>query len=193
VKHPWAVLGLVAIIVAVVLRAFVLQAFWVVSVSMEPTLQPGDRVLVDELPARIGAVNRGDIVVFSDPDAASASPDGGALAEAAHWVLTGIGVSPPDGPELIKRVVALPGETWEIRRGAVYVDGRRLAEPYVSRVADRRSFGPGRVPAGSLFVLGDNRTNSNDSRFAQIGYIPRDTVVGRAVAVLWPPSDAGWR
>lgn len=192
-KHPWAVLGLAAIVVAVVLRAFVLQAFWVVSVSMEPTLQPGDRVLIDELPSRMGAVHRGDIVVFHDPGAASATPQRGALAEVARWILTGIGVSPPDGPELVKRVVALPGETWEIRRGVVYVDGRRLAEPYVSRVADRRSFGPGRVPPGSLFVLGDNRTDSNDSRFAQIGYIARDTVVGRAVAVIWPPSDAGWR
>ena len=191
-RRPWIAIAVVAIVAVLLVRGFVLQVFWVASSSMEPTLRPGDRVLVDELPARVGSLHRGDIVVFDDPTAPAPTATS-VFGRVTNWLLAGIGAAAPQHGAVIKRVIALPGETWEIRRGAVYVDGRRLAEPYLGSPRDRRSFGPGRVPPEDLFVLGDNRTDSEDSRFPQLGYVPRDTVVGRAVAVVWPPSDAGWR
>ena len=183
-------LAVVALALALLLRAFVLQAFWIPTASMEPTLVPGDRVLVSKLAARLGGVHRGDVVVFegSRPEP---EPDGPASAF-LRWVLAGVGVEHPADQDFVKRVIALPGESWEIRRGVVYIDGRRLDEPYLDPTVDARSFGPATVPPGRLFVLGDNRTRSGDSRFTQLGYVPEDKVVGRAVAVIWPPSRMGW-
>jgi signal peptidase I len=103
-----------------------------------------------------------------------------------------LGAAKPAGRDFVKRVIALPGESWEMRRGILYVDGRPVDEPYLDPTVDARSFGPATVPPGRLFVLGDNRADSSDSRFSQLGYVPRDKVVGRAVAVIWPPSRMGW-
>jgi signal peptidase I len=183
-------LGIAILALVLLLRAFVLQAFWVPSASMEPTLVPGDRILVSKLAPRFGAVHRGDVIVFEDPRAEQHPDD--PVSALFRWVSAGLGAAMPEGPDLVKRVVALPGESWEMRRGVVYIDGRRLDEPYLNRTVDTRSFGPATVPPGRLFVLGDNRTRSSDSRFSQLGYVPRDRVVGRAVAVIWPPSRMGW-
>lgn len=184
-------LAVLAIALALLLRAFVLQAFWIPTASMEPTLVPGDRVLVSKLAARLGGVHRGDVVVFEDPRP-EPEAGGGPASAFLRWVLAGLGVAQPADQDFVKRVIALPGESWEIRRGAVYIDGRRLDEPYLDPTVDARSFGPATVPPGRLFVLGDNRTRSGDSRFTQLGYVPEDKVVGRAVAVIWPPSRMGW-
>lgn len=184
-------LAVVALALALLLRAFVLQAFWIPTASMEPTLVPGDRVLVSKLATRIGGVQRGDVVVFEDPRLEPA-PDGNPLSAFLRWALGGLGVAQQAGRDFVKRVIALPGESWEMRRGVVYIEGRRLDEPYLDPTVDTRSFGPAIVPPGRLFVLGDNRTRSGDSRFTQLGYVPRDKVVGRAVAVIWPPSRMGW-
>lgn len=184
-------LVLAALALALLLRAFVLQAFWIPSASMEPTLVPGDRILVSKLATRVGGVHRGDVVVFEDPRPES-ELDRDPVSAFVRWVLAGLGAAQSADQDFVKRVVALPGESWELRRGVVYIDGRRLDEPYLDPTVDTRSFGPATVPAGRLFVLGDNRTRSSDSRFSQLGYVPRDKVVGRAVAVIWPPSRMGW-
>jgi signal peptidase I len=118
------------------------------------------------------------------------------LGGLVHWLAEGIGVVTPSNDDFIKRVIALPGQTWEIRRGATFVDGKRLSEPYVNLAdPDTRSFGPATVPDGMLFVLGDNRNHSGDSRFPPpggLGYIPISKVIGQAFVIIWPPSRAGW-
>jgi signal peptidase I len=186
-------LALAVAILALVLllRAFILQAFWIPSRSMEPTLAPEDRVLVSKVATRFGGVRRGDVIVFDDPRP-EPEPDEHPVSAFLGWALAGLGAATPAGQDFVKRVIALPGESWEIRRGVVYVDGRRLDEPYLNPTVDTRSFGPATVPPGRLFVLGDNRADSSDSRFSQLGYVPRDKVVGRVVAVIWPPSRMGW-
>jgi signal peptidase I len=88
-------------------------------------------------------------------------------------------------------VIGLPGEVVEIRGGRLLVDGARVPEPYLTGPPDTRDYPPTTVPAGSLFVLGDNRLNSNDSRFG-LGFVPIDKVIGRAFVIMWPPSRAGW-
>jgi signal peptidase I len=186
-----AIVVLAALVVALVVRGFVVQVFWVPSSSMEPTLFPGDRVLVNKLAGRFGDLHEGDVIVFADPHPGP-QPDRGAIGAAAHWVLEGVGAAPSDETDFVKRVIALPGQTWEIRRGRVIVDGSTIDEPYLRAPPDARSFGPDRVPGGSLFVLGDDRIHSSDSRFSELGYVPRDKVIGTAVAIVWPPARVGW-
>ena len=181
------VLIVLAFVLAIVLKTFVVQAFYIPSGSMEPTLMPGDRVLVSKLG---GAPARGDIIVFQDP-APSPGPDRGLVGGALHWLSEGLGVVRPADEDFIKRVIGLPGDTVELQDGRLYVNGARVPEPYLKGPPDRRDFGPITVPPNDLFVLGDNRLNSNDSRFG-LGYIPLDRVVGKAFVVVWPPSRMGW-
>ncbi len=184
------VLVLVALALALLIKTFLVQAFSIPSGSMEPTLHPGDRVLVNRLAYRFGEPARGDVVVFLDPRP-GAEGERGPVEALLRWLSDGIGVTRPEHEDFIKRVIALPGETWEIAGGVVYVDGVPLAEPYLGPLEDTRSFGPETVPAGMLFVLGDNRLNSSDSRFG-LGYVPIDRVVGKAFVIVWPPSRLGW-
>jgi signal peptidase I len=127
--------------------------------SMEPTLTTGEYVILNRLSYRFGTPQRGDIIVFHPPTAPS--------------------------EEYIKRVIGLPGDEVEVRDGTVYVNGQPLDETYLSTKTNY----PGTwiVPAGQLFVLGDNRNNSQDSH--EFGTISMDTVVGKAVVVYWPPTD----
>jgi signal peptidase I len=170
-------------VVALLLKAFVAQAFSIPSASMEPQLLIGDRVAVSRIAYRIHDPHRGDIVVFPAP---GSPPDTSALpSRLLEDVAEGIGIDEPDEEELIKRVIGLPGELVEARDGHVYVNGRELLEPYLP--PDVRTVfpsGPVTVPEGEVFVLGDNRENSYDSRY--IGTIPIDSIVGRAVARIWP-------
>lgn len=152
------VVGVVALAVA---RPLAVETFRITTGSMVPTLRAGDRVLVDRLTYDLDDVRRGDVVAFEDPD----SP--GAVA--------------------IKRVVALPGDTVAIRAGRLVVDGVRQREAYLGPgLTGSDFFGPTEVPVGHLFVLGDNRPHSVDSRFA--GPIPAGALVGRVVARVWPPG-----
>ena len=165
----WVSVIVGALVVALVVKTFLFQAFYIPSVSMEPTLGVGERVLVNKLSYDVHDVNRGDVVVF-------------------HLSPEEVG---PDGiKDLIKRVIALPGEVVESRDGVVYVDDRRLIEPYLP---DDGAPGPEierqTVPEGHVFVMGDNRDNSADSRVR--GPIAIDDIVGRAFLAVWPPTEIG--
>ena len=181
------VLFIVALALAIVLKTFVVQAFFIPSGSMEPTLEVGDRVLVQKV---VYGPDRGDVIVFSDPQGRP-GPDRGVVGGFLHWLSSALGIERPEHEDFIKRVIGLPRETVELREGRLFVDGLRFPQPYLKGAPDTRDYGPVRVPDGELFVLGDNRLNSNDSRFG-LGFVPVDKVVGRAFAIVWPPSRVGW-
>ncbi|HEX4866315.1 MAG TPA: signal peptidase I [Acidimicrobiales bacterium] len=172
------------IVLTLLVKALLAQAFYIPSASMEPQLLEGDRVVVSRLAYRLHDPRRGDIVVFPSP--AAPADDEGLVEGLVHDLLESVALRHPGDDVLIKRVVGLPGETIEGRDGVVWIDGRRLTEPYLSD-ALTSDFGPADVPAGHVFVLGDNRTNSHDSRFPDIGPIPEDTIIGRATHRIWPP------
>jgi signal peptidase I len=134
--------------------------------------------------------SRGDVIVFADPTGRP-GPDRGIVGGFAHWITETLGFARPEQEDFIKRVIGLPGEVVELRNGRLLIDGRRIAEPYLRGPPDTRDYGPIEVPPDSLFVLGDNRLNSKDSRFG-LGYVPVDKVIGRAFVIIWPPSRAGW-
>ena len=181
-------LVLAALALAILMKSFLIQAFFIPSVSMEPTLEPGDRILVCRVCNVFSDVTYGDVIVFSDPHPAP-HENRGVVGGFLHWLGEGIGVARPEDDDFIKRVVAMEGDTWEMRRGVVFVNGARVREPYVAAEKDSRDFGPETVPDGMLFVLGDNRLHSGDSRFPPpggLGYIPEEKVIGEAFVIAWP-------
>jgi len=185
------VLIVMAFVLALLIKTFLVQAFYIPSGSMEPTLMPGDRVLVNKVVYRLHDPGRGDIIVFENPHPVP-EQHRNPVSAFVNWLTEGLGFTRPPDEDFIKRVIGLPGETVEYRRGAVYIDGERLDEPYLQGLPkDTRAYPPTKVPEGKLFVMGDNRLNSNDSRFG-LGFVPIDKVVGRAFVVIWPPSDVGW-
>jgi len=168
---------LVALVLAFGVRTYVAQMFYIPSGSMLPTLQVGDRIVVDKLSYDFHGIHRGDIVVFRRPPLEHA-----------------------DYSDLVKRVIGLPGDTVSSVNGRVYIDGEPLAEPWLptpepvtspSPVAEGFSLNhPYTVPPDEYFVMGDNRTNSEDSRY--FGPIPANLIVGRMAFVAWPLDDTGW-
>ena len=174
----------VALALSLVVRANVAQAFYIPSGSMEPQLEVGDRVLVSRTAYRLHDVHRGDIVVFPSP---TSTPDEQNIVErVATDLLEAVAIRKPGDDELIKRIIGLPGETVGASDGDVVIDGQRLEEPYLADEVTTFDFAPVTVPAGHVFVMGDNRGNSSDSRV--IGTIEIDTIVGRAIARVWPPD-----
>jgi len=161
----------VALLVAFVVRGFVIAHFVVEGESMYSTLDTGDRVFVNKLSYRLHDPHRGDVVVLHQITGASER-------------------------DLIKRVIALPGETIEMRNCTVYIDGRVLVEPYLDpEVVTPSDCGgdyvlDGEVPANHVFVMGDNRGGSQDSR--AIGTIDEDDLIGRAFVVFWPRAHWQW-
>jgi signal peptidase I len=149
-------------LLALLIAAFFVRFPQVWGLSMEPHIRSGEYVLINTFAYRIGTPSRGDIVAFRH--------DGDAR------------------PVFIKRVVGIDGDRIRIDRGQVYVNGRRLDEPYV-RHTDPRSFADVEVPPRSVYVLGDNRADSEDSRF--FGPVPDDRLIGRAIAGIWPPHMLG--
>jgi signal peptidase I len=179
---------LAAIVIALVVKAFIGQAFSIPTPSMTPTLEVGDRVVVSRLSYRLHEPNRGDIVVFVSPE--DPGPTGSLPGRLVDDLLEGIGLRAPDENDLIKRVIGLPGDTVEQINGVVYVNGKALRESYLARPRDNRDFGPEVVDEGHVFVMGDNRMNSNDSRY-DLGQIPFGRIVGKAFVIIWPPGDIG--
>ncbi len=184
-------LVLLALAIALLVKTFFIQAFYIPSESMEPTLKRGDRVFVNKVVFDVGDIHRGDVVVFENPNQAEL-PERGGVGAFLHWLGEGIGFAQPENEDLIKRVIGLPGETVAIRDHTVYIEGDPILEPYLTAEAREHNgdFGPVTVPEGSLFVMGDNRGNSADSRYG-LGFVPVDAVVGRAFVIIWPPSQIG--
>jgi signal peptidase I len=181
------ILIVIALAVAVVIKTFLVQAFYIPSASMRDTLLEGDRVMVNKLAYRVGDVARGDVVVFDEP--LSRSADGESLpAAVVRNIGEAIGLSHP-ASDFIKRIIGLPGETLEIHDGVMHVDGAALDEPYLHPDTRMPDYGPITVPPGFVFVMGDNRNQSQDSRY--FGPIPVGDIVGKAFVILWPPSH--WR
>jgi signal peptidase I len=183
------VLVATAIVLAVLLRTFVAQAFYIPSGSMVPQLEVGDRVVVSRLSYDLHDPNRGDVVVFDSPYPTD-EDDSPLPVRVGHRVLEAVGLRQQSTEEFIKRVIGLPGETVEGRDGGVFVDGREVVEPYLPAGTETGEFAPVVVPDDSLFVMGDNRGNSQDSRV--FGPIDADTVVGRAVVRVWPLDRAAF-
>ncbi|MDF3145330.1 MULTISPECIES: signal peptidase I [unclassified Streptomyces] len=188
----------IALVLALLIKTFLVQAFSIPSDSMQNTLQQGDRVLVDKLTPWFGSEpERGEVVVFHDPDnwlAGEPTPDPNALQTFLSW----IGLMPSaEEKDLIKRVVGVGGDTVECNRtGPLKVNGKALNEPYVypgntpCSQDDQGGQFKVKVPKGSIWVMGDHRQNSRDSRYNQSdknhGMVPVDEVVGRAIVIAWP-------
>lgn len=211
--HPLAHLAMALIVVAVVQLVFV-KVYQVPSASMEQTLQPGDRVLVNRLAYVIAEIDDGDVVVFDRPDDWPSTPsDAGPLRVAAGWIGDIFGFGPSNGDALAKRVIGTPGQTVECcdELGRVIRNGTGIDEPYLgsdlpfeSGVLDcetsprsSRCFAPITLPDDHYLMLGDNRTNSNDSVTACRGrdlvtsnecarLVSRDDVIGAVFFVLLP-------
>lgn len=159
-----------ALVLALILRTFVIQAFWIPSGSMLPTLQVGDRVLVAKFWKWISEPSRGSIYVFKFP----LDPE----------------------RDFIKRVIALPGDTFDVREGVVYINGQAIDEPYVKnndnftlRASDVFREVPVKVPDDMYLMLGDNRGNSQDSRYW--GFVPKENLYGPAFLRYWPLNRIG--
>ena len=154
---PFLIVG--ALIVAVLVKSFLIQVFWIPSGSMEETLQVGDRVIVNKLAYRFGDPGRGDVVVFEPETFESESIP----TKVSRNLLESIGLRTPES-DLIKRVIGLPGETVEVRENQIFINDAPLTEPYLAPGIRMNDFGPELVPAESYFVMGDNRGSSRDSR-----------------------------
>ncbi|MET9607583.1 signal peptidase I [Streptomyces sp. NPDC006512] len=185
----------IALLLALLIKTFLVQAFSIPSDSMQNTLQRGDRVLVDKLTPWFGSEpERGEVVVFHDPaDWLSDQP--APEPNLAQQILSKIGLMPSaDEKDLIKRTIAIGGDTVSCKKGGpVVVNGKELDEPYIfpgNTPCDDAPFGPITVPKGKIWVMGDHRQNSRDSRWhmqdSTQGFVPVDKVVGRAVVVAWP-------
>lgn len=171
----WVVVIAGALLVALLIKAFLVQAFYIPSESMVPTLEVGDRVLVNKLSYKLHDVNRGDLIVFERPE----------------------GEANQDVKDLIKRVVGLPGDQIVIKQNSVWINGGQLDEGYLpdgtlTKQGSRNCVdeSPCVVPDDSLWVMGDNREHSFDSRY--FGPIEEDTVVGRAFLRIWPFNSLGF-
>lgn len=195
------VILVIALVVSFLVKTFLVRSFYIPSGSMEQTLQQDDRILVDELTPRFGGYDRGDIVVFRDPGGwlpVMPEPDRAPLVEAVDWALSVVGLSAPDSKDhLIKRIIGVPGDHVVCCNavGQITVNDVPIDESPYLNLADGQSV-PTEVPFdvvvpdGSLWVLGDNRDHSRDSRYNRDqpsqGFVPLDNVVGRAFLITWP-------
>ena len=158
---------------------------------MIPQLRINDRVVVSRTAYHLHSPHRGDIVVFKAPPSLDTAKSGSSNPVSGFFRSIGVAIGvTEDQSVLIKRVIGLPGETLSARNGHVYVGQDVLIEPYLKPGVITSDFGPVKVPAGELWVMGDNRGNSEDSRF--FGPIPTRTIIGRAIWKVWPPWKASF-
>ncbi|MEX1280668.1 MAG: signal peptidase I [Acidimicrobiia bacterium] len=177
-------LVLVALAVAIVIKTFLVQAFWIPSSSMVPTLEVDDRVLVNKLEYRLGQPEPGDVVVFESPYGDD-EVDEPFIEAFARSIVESLGIRTATVPDdFIKRVIATEGQEVAIVGNQVVVDGVALDEPYLPAGVDMADMEPTTIGPDELWVMGDNRNHSSDSRV--FGPIPADEVVGRAFVVMWP-------
>ncbi len=155
----WIASILIAVVVAFCIRTFIVEPYLVEGPSMRPTLKNHERLIVNKFIYRFRAPERGEVLVFSYPKDTSR--------------------------DFIKRVIAVPGDTIEIRDGKVYLNNQLQNETYILE-AMRGSYPLSTVPEGHVFVMGDNRNNSEDSRFQDVGFVPFDLLKGKASLVFWP-------
>jgi len=200
------VLIVLAFGIAVIIKVFLVQAFFIPSASMNPTLVRGDRVLVEKIGYRIGEPKRGQVIVFAQETAGEA-PDLPASEDIRNFFRELIGLPTGEETDFIKRVVAVGGDviTYQGNSRKLVVNGERVDEPYIKGGRDTSSTKISRancksmqleagddgcrVPAGAVFVMGDNRGNSMDSRV--FGPVEESEIVGRAWIIIWPPEDFG--
>jgi signal peptidase I len=191
------VLIVIAIALAVLLKTFLVQAFFIPSGSMEDTLQVNDRVMVNKVVYHLRDIKRGDVVVFNGVDSftpeVSIPQPTNPVAKALGWFGSLVGFAPPSETDFIKRVIGIPGDHVACcdAKGRVTVNGVPLAEPYLFP-GNNPSDQPFNmiIPAGRLWVMGDHRADSSDSRFN--GTIPENKVIGRAFVIIWPVGHWGW-
>ncbi|GAA2013269.1 signal peptidase I [Microbacterium ulmi] len=200
------VIVLVAVVVSLVIKTFFVRSFYIPSASMEDTLRIDDRILVDEITPRFGGYDRGDVVVFRDPGGwlpPVVQEPRPPLVEAWDWVLSLVGLAAPDSQDhLIKRVIGLPGDhvvccnaIGQVEVNGVPIDESGYLKLQPGKPAPEVKTYDVTVPTGSLWVLGDNRDRSQDSRYHTEepgkGFVPIDNVVGRAFLITWPVAHLG--
>lgn len=169
-ENPWVEIGktvAMAFVLSFGIRTFIAEARYIPSSSMEPTLQINDRLIIEKMTYRFNEPKRGDVVVFNATDALKAQNFNEAF---------------------IKRIIGLPGDTVQVKRGEVRVNGELLREIYIKEKPNY-NYGPVTVPEGNYLVLGDNRNNSYDSHYW--GFVPKDKIIGRAFVRFWPPQRMG--
>lgn len=203
------IIFLAALLVSFLVKTFLIRSFYIPSESMEGTLVPHDRVIVNELVPDVVELHRGDVVVFKDPGGWLAGEQlttlepTSPLGKAADWLLTQVGLGTADSDDhLIKRVIGLPGDTVSCCNdfGKMSVNGVPVNEPYVQLPAgETRVSGTDfsvTVPKNSIWVMGDNRYDSKDSRYngdtPSKGFVPMSDLVGRAFVISWPTSRWTW-
>jgi signal peptidase I len=201
------ILIVVAVGLAVLIKAFLFQAFFIPSGSMEKTLHgcpgcQGDRVMVNKLVYHLRGIKRGDIIVFDGKDnypneTTLDTVPSNPVSRVLHDVSSFVGLT-PRGTDFIKRVIGLPGDTVQCcdLKGRVEVNGVAIDEPYIyvdpGQVDTSKTFGPVTVPKGRLWVMGDHRNASQDSRLIKVQTVPEKDVIGRAFVTIWPPSRWRW-
>jgi len=167
----WLGIILVALSAAFLIRAYVFQTFYIPSVSMVPTLQVGDRIIVSKLSTTFGDINRGDVIVFKHPPREDCGGDTG------------------PNSDLVKRVIGMPGDELTSRNNTIYVNGKKLVERWEHAPDLGSEIGYVKVPKGHYFMMGDNRPSSCDSRMW--GTLPESLIVGKVVLRIWPLSQFG--
>jgi len=162
----------------IIVRMFLFTVIRVDGPSMQDTLINGDRLIVTIADMKIAGPKRGDIAICHFP---GDQPTGNLFEKAWGAIFR---------DRYVKRVIGMPGETVEIRGGVTYINGEALDEPYVVHPT-RKEYGPIIVPEGHYLVMGDNRDNSHDSRYDDVGPLSRDMMLGKVRLIMWPPSHAG--
>jgi signal peptidase I len=181
-----AVLFIIALVLAMFLQAFFIKPFEIPSPSMEPTLMEGDRVLVDRVTYHFRTPRRGEIIVFrfNPNEPANWTQGTNPISRSLDLLAEVLNITHQGEAPFIKRVVGVAGDTVEMRDGVLYVNGQIEPENY--KYIPDTSNGKWVVPAGTVMVMGDNRSNSNDSR--RWGFVPYQSIMGKAIAIWWPPS-----